>query len=215
MQNITSSGNGSGPDTVLVQAQGNTVDEADDLTQSFFARLLEKNFVAQAEPSRGRFRTFLLAAVKHFLANEYDRRMALKRGGRTEHVSIDSEAACDRAEPAGPLTPEQLFDKRWAMSVVSEVLERVREEALADGRSEQLELLLPIISGDAPRRTYTELAGETGISEGALRVAVHRYRVRFREHLRRAVADTVAEPREVDVEIQFLINAVSPIGDAR
>jgi RNA polymerase sigma-70 factor (ECF subfamily) len=188
---------------------------AEDLTQSFFTRLLEKNYVAQAERTRGRFRTFLLAAVKHFLANEYDRQTTQKRGGRSELISIESGAHAGRIDAAGPLTPEQLFDKRWALSVVRQVLQRVKNEAIAEGRAEQLDLLLPIISGEAPRGAYAEIAAETGMSEGSLRVAVHRYRLRFREHLRRAVAVTVDEAGDVDEEIRFLISAVSPAGAGR
>jgi RNA polymerase sigma factor (sigma-70 family) len=200
------------PVYAFVRSKGYSADDAEDLTQGFFARLLEKNYVAQAERSRERFRTFLLAAVKHFLANEYDRRFAQKRGGQSEHLSIDSDSAAGAIDPAGPLTPEQLYDKRWALSVVERVLAEVRAEAVAEGRGEQLERLLPLILGDAPRRSYAEIAAETGISEGTLRVAVHRQRLRFREQLRRTIAATVVQPHEIDEEIRFLINAVSPTG---
>ncbi len=196
------------PVNAFIRRQGYTADEADDLTQSFFARLLEKNYIGQAERSRGRFRNFLLTAVKHFLANERDRRVAQKRGGDREHVSIDSQ------DPAGALTPEEIFDKRWALSVIDQTLDQVKAEAKLEGRGEQVERLLPFLAGEAPRRAYADLAAETGMSEGALRVAVHRLRQRFGEQLRRTIAATVVEPREVDEEIRFLIRAVSWNGAA-
>lgn len=200
------------PVYAFVRSRGYPADDAEDLTQSFFARLLERNYVAQAERSRGKFRTFLLAAVKNFLANEYDRGIAQKRGGDSEHLSIDSDPPSGSIDAAGPLTPEQVFDKRWALSVVDQVLAEIRAEADAEGRGEQLTRLLPFISGDAPRRGYADIAAETGMSEGALRVAVHRHRLRFREQLRRTISATVGEPHEIDEEIRFLIGAVSSIG---
>jgi DNA-directed RNA polymerase specialized sigma24 family protein len=187
------------PVQAFIRREGHGAADADDLTQGFFARLLEKGYVAQADRARGRFRSFLLAAVKHFLANERERAAAQKRGGTLEHVPVDHEDA------EGALTPEQAFHRRWALHVIDRVLERVKEE----GPAGQLERLLPFVTGEADRGDYADVAAATGTSEGALRVAVHRLRGRFRHHLREIVAATVADAHQVDDEIRFLIDAVA------
>jgi RNA polymerase sigma-70 factor (ECF subfamily) len=166
--------------------------DAEDLTQAFFGRMLEHRDFAQVDPRRGKFRSFLLAALKHFMSNERDRARAKKRGGDVVHVEIDL-ATADEA-----LTPDQLFDKQWALVVVERALRALRDAGEA-------EHLMPFLSGE---ESYASLAAERGTSEGALRVAVHRLRRRFRDHLRRIVAETV-EPEDVDDEIRFLIDAVS------
>ncbi len=166
--------------------------DAEDLTQAFFGRLLEHRDLAQVDPRRGKFRSFLLASLKHFMSNERDRAQAKKRGGGVVHVEIDIDTA-DEA-----LTPDQLFDKQWALVVVERALRELREAG-------EPEYLMPFLSGE---ESYATLAAERGTTEGALRVAVHRLRRRFRDHLRRIVSETV-EPEDVDDEIRFLIGAVS------
>jgi RNA polymerase sigma-70 factor (ECF subfamily) len=166
--------------------------DAEDLTQAFFGRLLEHRDLAQVDPRRGKFRSFLLASLKHFMSNERDRAQAKKRGGGIVHVEIDLDTA-DEA-----LTPDQLFDKQWALVVVERALRELREAG-------EPEYLMPFLGGE---ESYAALAAERGTTEGALRVAVHRLRRRFRDHLRRSVAETV-EAEDVDDEIRFLIGAVS------
>jgi len=167
--------------------------DAEDLTQAFFGRMLEHRDFEQADPRRGKFRSFLLGALKHFLSNERDRARAKKRGGDVVHVEIDIAAAADA------LTPDQVFDKQWALAVVERALAALREAG-------EPEHLLPFLSGDEP---YAALAAERKTSEGALRVAVHRLRRRFRDQLRRIVEETVADRADIDDEIRFLIAAVA------
>jgi len=167
--------------------------DAEDLTQAFFGRLLEHRDFAQADPRRGKFRSFLLGALKHFLSNERDRAQAKKRGGGLEHVSIDVAVAEDA------LTPDQVFDKQWALAVIDGAMRALREAGEA-------EHLMPFLTGE---QSYAALAAERNVSEGALRVAVHRLRRRFRDQLRRVVEETVDDRADVDGEIRFLIDAVS------
>ena len=166
--------------------------DAEDLTQAFFGSLLERGDFRRADPRRGKFRSFLLGSLKHFLSNERDRAQAKKRGGDVVHVEVD-------VDTADGLTPDQLFDKQWALAV----LERVVGELRAAGEPEHL---LPFLTGE---QSYAAVAEERKTSEGALRVAVHRLRRRFRDRLRRAVAETVEPSDDVDDEIRFLIAAVS------
>jgi len=167
--------------------------DAEDLTQAFFGRLLEHRDFAQADPRRGKFRSFLLGALKHFLSNERDRAKAQKRGGGLEHVPVDDGVAEDA------LTPDQVFDKQWALAVIDAAMRALREAG-------EPEHLMPFLTGE---QSYAALAAERDVSEGALRVAVHRLRRRFREQLRRVVAETVDDGADVDGEIRFLIDAVS------
>lgn len=167
--------------------------DAEDLTQAFFGRMLEHRDFEQADPRRGKFRSFLLGALKHFMSNERDRAQAKKRGGGVAHVEIDIATADDA------LTPDQVFDKQWALAVVERALAALREAG-------EPEHLLPLLSGE---ESYAALATERKTSEGALRVAVHRLRRRFRDQLRRIVEETVADRAEVDDEIRFLIAAVA------
>ncbi|MFZ2491926.1 MAG: sigma-70 family RNA polymerase sigma factor [Thermoanaerobaculia bacterium] len=180
---------------------------AEDLTQSFFARLIEKNYVAQADRTRGRFRTFLLTAVRNFVLNEVERANTQKRGGRVAHVALD-EGPDRRMQQATP-TPEALFHRRWALTLLNEVVAQLRKDAIERDGERQLDLLLPFVTGDAARNDYAELASQTGTSAGALRVAVHRLRMQFRDRLRAAVAATLTDPADLDDEIRFLIEAVS------
>jgi RNA polymerase sigma-70 factor (ECF subfamily) len=180
------------PVFAYVRRCGHDRADAEDLTQAFFSRMLEHRDLAQADPRRGKFRSFLLASLKHFLSNERDRAQAKKRGGDMVHVEIDVDTSDDA------LTPDQAFDKQWALTVVDRALRALREGG-------EPEHLMPFLSGDA---SYAELAAQRRTSEGALRVAVHRLRRRFRDQLRDVVAETV-DADDVDDEIRFLIAAVS------
>jgi DNA-directed RNA polymerase specialized sigma24 family protein len=187
-----------------------TDDEARDLTQAFFTLFLEKHYVRDADPARGRFRAFMLASVKHFLSNDRDRAHALKRGGWTPIVSLEFETAEGslRHEPATQVTPERLYEHRWAWAMVSRVLERLETEQAQAGHSETFGRLRPFLSGDEPGMPYAELASLLDTSPVAIRVAVHRLRRRFRALLLEEVARTVADPADIEPEVRYLIEAL-------
>jgi RNA polymerase sigma-70 factor (ECF subfamily) len=189
---------------------GYPVEDAKDLTQGFFARLLEKNYLREFRRERGRFRTFLLAAFRHYLANEHHRAQAQKRGGCQAVLSLDFEDAEGRyrREPADVQTPERIFERRWALTVLDRALVRVGEEYNATGRREYFDRLRGLLTGEPQQFSYGQMAAELETSEGAMRVAVHRLRRRFREALQTEVAETVADPTETEDEIQYLIAAV-------
>jgi len=192
-----------------LRRRGFPQDEAEDLVQGFFAQLLEKNYIKAADRERGRFRSFLLASLKNFAANEWDRRTAIKRGGEATTLSIDFEDAEGRytIEPADERTPEQEFDRGWAMAQLEHVLERMREEARGDDAHARFELLQGFLTGEGEDIPYKEAADRLGMSEGAVKVAVHRLRQRFGAVLRDEVARTLADPGDVDDEIRHLFAA--------
>jgi len=182
--------------------------EAEDLTQEFFARLLEKNALARASPERGRFRAFLLTAMKNFLANERDRANAQKRGGRGR-LSLDLHTGESRLrlEPAHDLTPERAYERQWALTLLELVLGRLRAEFTSAGKARHFELLQAAITGDR-QAAYAAVASQLGVSEEAARQAGHRLRKRYRELLREEVAQTLADPRDVEEEIRCLFEAL-------
>jgi RNA polymerase sigma-70 factor (ECF subfamily) len=172
--------------------------------------MLEKNYLGEADRERGRFRTFLLAAVKHFLANEWDKEHALKRGGGQTTVVIDPAGAeeCYAPEAIEARTPETLFVRGWALSLLGQVMTKLRVEYAGSGKADYFDRLSPLLDGDPPAKSYDVLASELGASPGALRVAVHRMRRRYRELLRTELAETVSTPAEIDDEIRFLLAAL-------
>jgi RNA polymerase sigma-70 factor (ECF subfamily) len=185
--------------------------DAQDLTQEFFARLLAKNVLAGADESRGRFRSFLLTALKHFLANEWDKARAQKRGGGAVPISIDpasAETGCS-FEPADPTTADKIFERRWAMTLLDCVLRRLRQEYVASGRETLFEQLKPTLTEASRAVRYADIAARLGSSEGAVKVAVHRLRQRYRELLRAEIAETVATPAEVEDELRSLFAALA------
>ena len=189
-----------------VRRRGYQAHDAQDLTQEFFARLLAQNWLAQADRDRGRFRTFLLAALSHFLANEWDKARAQKRGGGVQIVPLQLDTAETRYghEPADPLTPEQSFERRWALALLDEVLKRLGQEHAAAGTEKLFDLLKPCLVGDRQAQPYAALAAELGMTEGAVKMAVHRLRQRYRQLLREEIANTVADPVEVTEEMHHL-----------
>jgi RNA polymerase sigma factor (sigma-70 family) len=195
----------------FVRRQGVMPEDAQDLTQSFFERLIEKNFLADVQREKGRFRSFLLAALKHFLANEWDKARAQKRGGGAVHVPIDTASAETRygLEPAHFDTPERLFERRWAITLLDRVLERLRDEHVKAGKAELFEQLKPCLTAEKAALSYAELGARVGLSEGAVKVAVHRLRQRYRELLRAEIAETVDSPAEVEDELRHLFTALS------
>jgi len=187
------------------------VAEAQDLTQGFFSQLLEKNHLAVAQPERGKFRAFLLTSFKNFLANEWDKANALKRGGGKAPIPLDFESGETRfsLEPTDDLTPDRLYDKQWVLTLLKQVLGQLREESILAGKERQFEHLKVFIAGQAAPGGYAEAAGKLGMTEGAAKVAAHRLRQRYRELLRAEIAQTVAEPSEVDEEIRSLFATLS------
>ena len=195
----------------FVRRQGYSVTDAQDLTQGFFAQFLEKKYIERADPERGRFRTFLLACLKNFLANEWDRAQTVKRGAAHKIISWDDHVAENQftSEPATGVSPEDAFEKRWAGMLLEQVLLRLREEFVAAGKIEAFDPLKKFLWGADSSVSYAELSAQLGLSEGAARVAVHRFRHRYRELLRKGVADTVADPKDVDDELRHLISVIS------
>jgi RNA polymerase sigma-70 factor (ECF subfamily) len=191
---------------------GHDAEAAQDLTQGFFARLLEKRDLGAADPARGRFRSFLLGAFVHHLSDERERAAAWKRGGRATLLSLDLPAAEERycREPADTRTPERLYERRWALTLLSTVLRQLRAEQESAGRGAQFHALsgpaLTPESGDPP---YRALAAQLGMSETAVKVAVHRLRRRYRDLIREAVSQTLDDPRDADEEIRFLLAALA------
>jgi RNA polymerase sigma-70 factor (ECF subfamily) len=187
-----------------LRRRGYPADQAEDLTQEFFIRLLEGRYLDRADPEKGRFRSFILTSLKFFVADEEDRQRARKRGGGAL-VPLEFSSGEERyqREPAHDETPERIFERRWALSMLDRVVERLRNEFVHHGHAEHFERLKVFLLGqsDAP---YAALAREMNTSEGALKVAVHRLRKRYRELFRQEIADTVADPAEVESELRFL-----------
>jgi DNA-directed RNA polymerase specialized sigma24 family protein len=195
----------------FVRRQGYEAEDAQDLTQGFFARVLEKDYLRDFRPERARFRTFLLASIRHFMANERDFANAQKRGGGRVSVPLDlafADAEQRYSVDAGHnLTPEKIFEKQWALALVERTQMLLEQECERAGKEKQFTLLKPFVNDDdlAP---YRQIALDLETSEGAVKVAVHRLRRRFREILRDEIAQTVSGPEQVDEEIRFLFGAL-------
>ena len=202
------------PVYAFVRFRGRSAADAEDLTQAYFARFLEKGYLHDFRPEAGRFRTFLRASIAHFLANEWDRERTKKRGSGRVPLSLDAATAEERLrlEPVDRLTPEAAFERQWAVAVLSRCLERLRREQAAGGGEARFERLKAFLSSDGADAAYKTLAAELGVSESAVRVAVHRLRRRFCAVLREEVAETVSDPRDVDGEIRFMLEAVRGTG---
>ena len=191
--------------------KGRSESAAEDLTQEFFARLIERDGLGTVDPQRGRFRNYLLGAVDHFLANQHDREKTLKRGGNRTIVSIDRRDAEDRLmiDPAGAGSPEQQFERSWALVLLERIEEKLRDEYTAAGREELFARLRPLLPRNATPVSHHELAGELKMSTGAVKVALHRMRQRFGRLLRAEILQTVTDSEEVDDEIRWLHKALS------
>ncbi len=194
-----------------VRRRGHSREDAQDLTQAFFARLLEENVADKADPTRGKFRSFLLASLNHFLAKEWRRARAQKRGAGQVALSIDLAAGEHRytLEPSQELTAERIFERRWALTLIEQTLAKLRDEFAASGKLVLFESLKPYLGGDESTVPYGEIAADLGKTEGAVKVAVHRLRQRCRELLRAEIARTVSGPQEVDDELRDLFDAVA------
>jgi RNA polymerase sigma-70 factor (ECF subfamily) len=190
---------------------GASAEDAQDLVQGFFASLLEKDWLRQADPARGRFRTFLLAAFRHHASKERDRASAAKRGGGVPALSLDFEGAESRwtEAEAGARTPEAEYERRWALSLLDRALDGVRASYGEGERGVVFETLRPFLVAGTPGPDLAAAAATLGTSEGAARVALHRLRTRYRDLLRATVAETVVDPSEVDDELRHLVSALS------
>jgi len=192
---------------VYARRRGHDEDDARDLTQGFFAKLLEKNWVGDADPARGKFRTFMLTALKHYMLDEWDRQRAQKRGGGALPLSLDFDTAEDgfKLELPDDRTPEDVFDACWADTLMQQARERLRREMLEPGKEDRFERFEGFVTGEGKEVPYKEVAEEFGLSESAVKVAVYRMRRRFGEILRAEVADTVGDPADVEPEIRHLL----------
>lgn len=194
-----------------VRRQGHSVEDAQDLTQEFFARSLERKYYQLADRSRGRFRTFLLTSLKHFLINDWKKANRGKRGGELQFVSLDAEQTETRfrAEPADHRSPDKAFEKRWAMVLLDRVLDQLQAEFVAAGRGQVFEVLKSSLTGEGNESSYADIGRRLEMSEGNLKVTVHRLRHRYRELLREEIAKTVDGPEAIDEEMRDLFAALS------
>jgi len=190
-----------------VRRRGFEPEDAQDLTQEFFAQLLRKNYPARANPAKGKFRTFLLHALKQFLLDQRERASTLKRGRGQVFFSIDEEPpeARYRLEISDELTPEKLFGRRWAQSVLDQALDRLRSEYVASGKEKDYEVLRSFGPGEQCALTYAEAAVRLGVSESAVKSMIHRLRLRHRELVRAVIAQTVPTVAEIEEELQYLV----------
>ncbi len=194
-----------------VRRRVSDVNEAQDLTQAFFVELLQKNYVGSATPQRGRFRAFLLTALKHFLSKQWDKARAQKRGGGRASISLDFKAldfkdADSRyhIEPCGGLTAEQLYDRQWALTLLRQIMQRLENEFAEKGKAKQFQHLSGFIIGEHSGTTYCDVAAKLNMTEAAAKMAAHRMRRRYRHLLREEIAQTVDGPDDVDDEIRNL-----------
>ena len=194
-----------------IRRWGADSDAARDLTQAFFTSLLERRDIEQVSPDRGRFRTFLLASAKHFLVNEAVRARAAKRGGGVPPIPLAFDEAEGRYqfEPADQATPETLYERRWALTLLERVIVVVQTKWQHAGRGPEFDVLKAGLLGEGPAGGYAAAARQLGTTEGAVKVAVHRLRKAFRAELRAAIAETVSDPDEIDEELRYLERALS------
>ncbi len=199
------------PIYAFVRGTGRAPPEAQDLTQDFFVRLLTKDFLRVVTPEKGRFRTFLRMALTRFLANEWDRARAQKRGGGAAHLSFDTALAEERLgrEEGRGLGPDRMYDRSWALTLLEEAMTRLEQEYGAEGKTGLWLQLQPHLTAERGAIDYAEIAVALGLTEGAARVALHRFRKRFREVFRLTVADTVSTPEEVEGEVRLVLEILS------
>jgi RNA polymerase sigma factor (sigma-70 family) len=195
----------------FIRSQYSLPDDAQDLTQEFFARLLARDFLKNVDPSLGRFRSFLLASAKHFLADQRDRAKALKRGGGHAPLSFDAVEAEERHgwEPADTSDPEKLFDRRWALTLLNRVLEQLEAELASQGKTAAFVALKGFLVGDKTGGSYSDAGRRLGVSEGAVKNMVWRWRQRSRELFLTEIAHTVTNPQAAEAELRHLFEALA------
>ena len=193
-----------------VRRLGHGPEDAKDLVQGFFAKLLEKEYIKSADREKGRFRTFLLTALQHYMAHEWNRANRQKRGGGRELLSLDAQDTENRyrSEPMENMTPERAFERRWALTLLEKIRDQLKEDYTATGKAAVFEQLEGCLSGASDGRTYFEIGDKLAMTEGAVKVAVHRLRRRYRELLRLEIANTVAGEEAVNDEIRHLFAAL-------
>lgn len=194
-----------------VRRQGHTKEDAEDLVQAFFERFLEKNYLEGLSAERGKFRAFLLASLKHFLANEWDKSQRQKRGGGASHLSLDWQSADERfhLDPPDPSSPDKTFDREWALALLERVIVRLRDECIADGKATLFDQARGYLMVGEKTIPYAEAAQHLKMDKGAVRVAVHRLRKRYRELLRDEIAQTLDDPAQVSEELCSLQAALA------
>ena len=194
-----------------VRRQGHSPHDAQDLTQEFFARLLQKDYLKAAAREKGRFRTFLIVALKRFLANEWDRVRAQKRGGGQPLLSLDAEVAEERyrIEPVEGATADKVYERRWALTLLDRTMTRLREEFTGGGKAAEFERLKACLTAERGEISYAEIAAALGQSEGTVRVAVHRLRKRFRAIFREEIAQTVSSAEDIEEEVRYLMGVLA------
>ena len=190
--------------------RGLSAPDAEDLIQSFFVTLLEKHALAAVHPGKGRFRSFLLASLQHFLANEFDKVRTQKRGGGVKTLQLETESAESRYlhEPVDEVTPEKLFERRWALALLDNVLQKLEADYTARHEQSLFTTLKPLLTANDLPESYAKLANSLNTTEGALKTAAHRLRRRYRDLLRQEIAHTVATPEEIEDEITHLLNSL-------
>jgi len=195
----------------FVRRQGHSREDAEDLTQGFFARLLEKNYLEGVTSDKGKFRSFLLTALKRFMANEWDHANRQKRGGGVTLLSLDWQDAENRYQinPSHDLSPDKLYDRAWAMVALERVITRLGDEYRAGGKGNQYEQLKPFLMMGKSNLPYAQAGATLNLSEGAVRVVVHRFRRRYRELLREEITQTLANPAQAEEEMRALFSALS------
>jgi DNA-directed RNA polymerase specialized sigma24 family protein len=193
-----------------VRRKGYSTEDAQDLTQEFFARLLARNYLTVADRNKGKFRSFLLGSLEHFLAREWTKAHAQKRGGGRSNFSLNQRDAENRylLEPAHALTAEKIFDRRWATTLLDQAMARLRDECISNDKGDLFRKVECLLSGEKSETSYAQLAAELNMSEGAIKMAVHRLRRRYGELIRAEIAQTVSTPEEADEELEFLFSVL-------
>ena len=201
------------PIFAFVRRRGYSVDAAQDLTQSFFTRLIEKEDIGDADRNRGRFRTFLLTACQHFLSNERDRMLAVKRGGGCVPIPMDVALAEGRYQSSlgHSDTPERLYDRQWCLTLLTSVLDALQDEYAASGNDRQFKRFRGFLTMDEDVGTHADAAKELGMTTTAVKVAVHRLRRQYRDALRRQIAETVGSEEEIDDEMRYLLKTLGDV----
>ncbi len=194
-----------------VRRRGHNKQDAEDSVQAFFARFLAKNYLAGLSAERGRFRAFLLASLKHFLINEWKKSQRLKRGGGEKNLSLDWQTADTKFQVAATNepSPDKAFDREWALALLAKVIERLQKECEADGKAKLFEQLKTFLMAGKGESAQSETAKTLGMEEGAVRVAIHRLRKRYRQLLRDEISQTLTDPAQVDEEMRALFGAFS------
>lgn len=194
----------------FVRRKGRPPDEACDLTQEFLSRLLERNYLRVADPSKGKFRTFLLTGLERFLVDEWRREARQKRGGGSTILSLSLLDAESRyqLEPADTLTPERIYERRWAVTLLEQALKRLEKEYAAAGKRTLFARLEPLLAGERGNESYDQIAAQLTMKEGAVKTAMHRLRRRFAAILRSEIAETVSDPGDIEEEVQHLFRSL-------